>query len=38
MAALAPQQLAVTLAEFSGLSLWTLTKGRRAAVAQGMKR
>lgn len=38
-AALVPWQLTVTLAEFSGLSLWTLTKGRKAAaMAQGMKR
>lgn len=38
-AALVPWQLTVTLAEFSGLSLWTLTKGRKAAaMAEGMKR
>lgn len=37
-AALVPWKLAVTLAQFSGLSLWTLTKGRKAAaMAQRMK-
>ena len=37
-AALVPWQLTVTLAQFSGPSLWTLAKGRKAAArAQRMK-
>lgn len=36
--ALVPWQLAVTLVQCSGLALWTLTKGRKAAAkAQGRK-